>query len=429
MNSILSYFNNLSVRKYLFNTSWLLVEQVLRIISSLFIGIWLARYLGPEQFGLLSYSMGYIAILTGVTKLGLDSIIVRELISNSNDKDAYLGTAFWLKLISAIFSILLLLFILPNNSFRDSNYLIIILSFTFIFQSFEVIEFYFQSQVYGKLTSICKISQLIIGSLIKIYLLVIKAKLVWFVILISFEAFLLAIVYFLAFKYNSSIRFLNKFNFNIAKQLLSDSWPLLFAGLGFTIFSNIDVIMIKRLLDDSSAGIYSAANKLSTVWYFIPGLVLNSIMPAIVGVKKNLFEFKKRTYFVTRMLVLFATTLAIITSIFSNEIIYFTFKNEFNGSTDILIVLVWINVLFFFNACWNFWLIIKNKTIYVLYSNLLIALLNVIFNIFFIPIFGALGAAYAIIISFLISMIILSFLDNDLRPLFYNSIGLGFLKP
>ena len=172
MNSILSYFNNLSVRKYLFNTSWLLIEQVLRIISSLFIGIWLARYLGPEQFGLLSYSMGYIAILTGVTKLGLDSIIVRELISNSNDKDAYLGTAFWLKLISAIFSILLLLFILPNNSFRDSNYLIIILSFTFIFQSFEVIEFYFQSQVYGKLTSICKISQLIIGSLIKIYLLV-----------------------------------------------------------------------------------------------------------------------------------------------------------------------------------------------------------------------------------------------------------------
>ena len=47
-------------RKYFANTSWLLGERILRMVISLFVGIYVARYLGPERYGLLSYSVSFV---------------------------------------------------------------------------------------------------------------------------------------------------------------------------------------------------------------------------------------------------------------------------------------------------------------------------------------------------------------------------------
>ena len=47
-------------RKYFVNTSWLLGERILRMAVSLLVGIYVARYLGPERFGLLSYALCFV---------------------------------------------------------------------------------------------------------------------------------------------------------------------------------------------------------------------------------------------------------------------------------------------------------------------------------------------------------------------------------
>ena len=428
-NRIYSLSSNAKFRKYFFNTSWSLADQVLRIFTGFFIGFWVARYLGPEQYGVLNYSLGFIAILGSLSKLGLDSIVIRELIAFPDKKNDYLGTSFWLKLISSIFFISILFFWLGiNKSQKNESYLLMILSISWVFQSFEVVDYYFQSQVLSKITSICKIFQLLISTLLKIYLLYVQADLIWFVVLISFEAFLLALFYFTAFKIKTNFQFFTNFKLEIAQKLLRDSWPLLLSGISFTIFTNIDVLMIKIMLNDTSVGIYSAAYRLTSLWLFIPGLVLQSVMPALVKVKSDINEFFKRLHKITGLLLWFSIFLAALTTFFSNEIISYTFKSDYRESADILIILIWINVLIFFNSCWNFKHIIRNKTKMVFYFHSTVAFLITIFNVLFILRFGVIGAAYAIILSLITSMIIFSFFDREMTPHFFKSLFFGIIK-
>lgn len=140
--------------RYFANTSWLFAEKVLRMIVGLFVGIWVARYLGPEQFGLFSYAQSFVALFAAIATLGLDGIVVRELVKDENRRDELIGTSFWLKLMGAI-AVLLLLAIAINFTSNDhyTNVLVFIIASATIFQAFNVVDFYFQAQVLSK---ICK---------------------------------------------------------------------------------------------------------------------------------------------------------------------------------------------------------------------------------------------------------------------------------
>ena len=72
--------------KYFKNTSWLFAEKIIRMMVGLFIGIWVARYLGPEQFGLFSYAVSFVGLFTAISTLGLDTIVVRELVKNESNR-------------------------------------------------------------------------------------------------------------------------------------------------------------------------------------------------------------------------------------------------------------------------------------------------------------------------------------------------------
>lgn len=67
--------NHAGFIRYFKNTCWMMGEQFLRIIAGVFVGIWVARYLGPEQFGLFSYVLAFTAIFGGIAKLGLNGIV------------------------------------------------------------------------------------------------------------------------------------------------------------------------------------------------------------------------------------------------------------------------------------------------------------------------------------------------------------------
>ncbi|ENM3912220.1 flippase, partial [Vibrio cholerae] len=283
---IQSIFKHQGFLRYFKNTSWLIAEQFLRIIAGLLVGIWVARYLGPQQFGLFSYALAFTAIFAGIAKLGLDGIIVRELINYPDKRDAYLGTAFWLKVMGSIIVMLLMAAVIPfTNNDATTNLFIFIIACGLVFQSFEVVEFYFQSQVLAKLISICKIIQLSLSSLIKIYLVITESELIWFVLVTTFDTLSLAICYFLAYRLQKRNLFYTCFDFSIAKRLLKDSWSLIFSSIVVMIYMRIDQIMIKQMLGEYEVGIYSAAVRLSEAWYFLPTLITASLFPAILNAK------------------------------------------------------------------------------------------------------------------------------------------------
>ncbi|MDP2894086.1 MAG: flippase [Sulfurimonas sp.] len=407
--------------KYFKNTAWLFGEKILRMVVGLFVGIWVARYLGPEQFGLFSYAQSFVGLFTAIATLGLDGIVVRELVKDETRRDELIGTAFWLKLMGA-FAVLLILAIAVNFTSNDhaTNIIVFIVASATVFQAFNVVDFYFQSKVLSKYIVYANVISMFFSSLVKIALILNDAPLVAFAWVVLFDSFVLAcgFVYF----YIKNRRIDWKFKKATAVDLLRDSWPLIIGSMSFVIFSNIDNIMIKELLNEYYVGIYTAAYKLVTLWYFLPGLVLNSLFPSIVGVYSNKNLFHKRILMISTLLVWAAIFVFIIYQLFENEIISATYGERYAESGELLNLLGLVNILIFYNSIWNQWMMIENKTKRILAFHVFTAIFNIVFNYFLIENYGVIGAVYALLLSLSCSYLIFGFYDRRVLKLFISSI-------
>ena len=274
-------------RRYFANTSWLMGHRVLSIVVALFVGVYVARYLGPERFGLLSYAMSFVGLFTALATLGLDGIMVRELVKTPERRDELLGTAFWLKAGGAILMWVGITAAIPfTNNDTQTNILIAIIAFGVIFQAFNVIDFNYQAEVKSKYVVYAHLASLIISSVIKLVLVWIAAPLVWFACVFLLDAVLLAVGMTAMYLKNTGKVWYWKWRWETAKELLRDSWPLILSGMVISIYMKIDQVMIKEMLGAEQVGLYAAAVRLSEVWYFIPIVVTSSLFPAIINAKK-----------------------------------------------------------------------------------------------------------------------------------------------
>ncbi len=171
-----------SRRKIIANSAWLLADKILRLGSALFVGVWVARYLGPEQFGLFNYAVAFVSLFGTLATLGLDSIIVRDIVREPSCKDEILGTAFVLKLISGIATLLLTIgtisLLRPNDNL--TRWLVAIMAAGLILQSFDIIDFWFQSQVQSKYTVYARNTAFVSISIVKVALIQMRAPLIAF---------------------------------------------------------------------------------------------------------------------------------------------------------------------------------------------------------------------------------------------------------
>ena len=414
--------------KYFKNTSWLFGEKILRMIVGLFVGVWVARYLGPEKFGLFSYAQSFVGLFTAFATLGLDGIVVRELVKDETRCDELIGTAFWLKLMGA-FGVLFILAFAVNFTSNDSytNTLVFIIASATIFQSFNVVDMYFQSKVMGKYVVFTNIISLLLSSILKVVLILYNAPLIAFAWVILFDSFVLACG-FIYFYYKNHLLFKLKnlkFNRLTAIDLLRDSWPLMAGGMSFIVFSNIDNIMLHELLNNVAVGVYSAAYRLVTLWYFLPGLILSSFMPSLILSSQNKKLFFDRIRYVSSFLIWFAAILAILYNLFGEDLIKLTYGVQYKETIGVMNILIFVNILIFFNSIWNYWMIIENKTKRTLVFHFITAFLNIILNLVLIPIYGTTGAAYALLISLTLTFALYFIYSKEIFYLFLSSIFFG----
>ena len=171
--------------KYFKNTSWLFGEKILRMVVGLFVGIWVARYLGPEQFGLFSYVQSFVGLFAVFITLGLDAIVVKELLNKNDDNSILMGTTFFLKFIGFIIMFFIIITAVQfTNNENLANILIYIVAFSVVFQSFNVIDFYFQSKVLSKYVVLSNSVSLFLSSVVKILLILNEAPLIGFAVVI-----------------------------------------------------------------------------------------------------------------------------------------------------------------------------------------------------------------------------------------------------
>ena len=396
--------NHDGFKRYFANTGWMFAGQMFSLLVSFFIGAWLARYLGPENYGVLSYAVAFVGLFGFIASLGVDGILNRELVKFPEKRDELLGTAFRLKLIGG--AIALVLAIASAFIFQTSpliRLLIILFSFTFVLQAINVISTYFQSEVKSKNNVKALLFATIISSLLKVGVILLDKGVIWIVIVFVLDSVWQGIGFVTAYKKFGLKVKKWKFNKNLSKEILNNSWPLMLASAAVFIYLRIDQVMIGVMLGNYEVGLYAVAVKLAEVWYFIPGIICASIFPAIINAKKTSHEmYKRRLKNLYILMVVISVVIAIPISLLAKPIIYILFGSSYLESVGILRIYIWSSLGLFLNAGVSQYLMSENMVKTIFWLNFLAMLFNIALNFVFIPIFGLLGAAWATLISYMI---------------------------
>jgi O-antigen/teichoic acid export membrane protein len=296
-----------------------------------------------------------------------------------------------------------------------------------IFQPFEVVDFYFQSKVLSKFVSICKLIQLTISSLIKIFLIYIDSGLFWFVIVSLIDQITLAATLYLAYRCQKIGMYFKHFNRHVAKKLLIDSWPLVLSGLAVMIYMRTDQIMIKEMLGEKEVGLYSAATRISEIWYFVPILITNSIFPAILNVKKDSPKYLFRLRVLFSVLVWIGILVAAITAFIYDWLIIFLYGQDYQQAGQVLMIHIWGGIFVALGAASGSWFVSENLQRYALYRTLLGASVNIALNFALIPKYGILGAAIGTVVAQSVAALFFDILTAKTRVLFFTKLKSIFL--
>ena len=406
-------------------------EQVLRIIAGLFVGIYVARYLGPEQFGVYSYAAAFVALFGTIARLGLDGIVVRDLVNHPQERDVYLGTAFWLKLIGAFVTLgLLAIAVQFTSNDATTNLYIFIIASGLIFQSFDVVDFHFQSKVLSKYVSIAKLVQLALSSVLKLYFILTQADLFWFVLVSLVDQITLALSLAFAYWRQKIGSFFLSFNLGAAKTMLRNAWPLILSGIAISLYMRIDQIMIKEMLGEREVGLYSAAIRLSEAWYFVPVIITTSLFPAIVNAKKISQElYNKRLQRLYFIMFYFAVVVALPVTFMAESIVVTLYGTHYQDAGIVLTVHIWAGVFVGLGVVNGQWFLAENLQQLATLNTLIGAAANVILNYFLIPIYGITGAAFATFASYGVSAYLTLFLYKKTRGRFYEITSAIFSSP
>lgn len=394
-------------RRYAANTSWLFAEKIFRMFIGLFVGIWIARYLGPEKFGLLSYAQSFVGLFTAIATLGLDGIVVRELVKDESRRDELLGTAFWLKLMGAL-AVLFILAIAVNFTSNDSytNTLVFIIASATIFQSFNVIDLYFQANVMGKFITYANTVSLFLSSVVKVVLILFEAPLVAFAWAVVFDSVVLAMGYlYFYIKNDSKFNILNwRFNKQTAISLLKDSWPLILSGIVILIYMRIDQVMIKEIMNAEAVGQYAAAVRISESWYFIPTVIASSLFPAIINAKKVSEElYYARLQKLYALMEWIAIAIALPMTFLSDWVIYLLYGKQYSQAGSVLMIHIWTGVFVASGVVTGRVVVINNKQVNGLIATVFGAVSNITLNLLMIPKYGLQGAAIAMMLAQIVS--------------------------
>jgi polysaccharide transporter, PST family len=389
--------------KIIANTFWLMADNILRMGVGLIVGVWVARYLGPSQFGLINYAISIAGMFSVIARAGLDEIIIRDLVRDTASKDEILGTGFAVKLASGSLAFVLSVCTILSIPSKDPStpLLVSIIALSLVFQSLDTIDLWFQSQVRSKNTVYAKNVAYLTIAAVKILLITQKAPLMAFAIAtfaeIALSSINLAIVYRLA-GYSFKVW---KASFALAIKFLHQSWPNILTGLSITVYMRIDQIMLGNMVGNDAVGNYAVGVRLAEIWYFIPGAIVSSIAPKIFQSKQESQElYNDRIQKALNLLVMIMYTISIGITCFSKPIITTLYGASYTSSSTILAIYVWSGVFVSLGLIRNTWVTTEGLFKFGSVTTFIGSAINVILNLILIPRYASVGAAMATVISY-----------------------------
>lgn len=388
-------------KKIFSNIVWSFGGKIVNMASALLVGILVARYLGPENYGLMNYVISYVAIFTVLSNFGLDNIEIRELSRQNDKRDTILGTCFIIRLVCSLIAYLIIaisLFVYKTDSFTTAMILVYALSmFT---NTGNIFRNYFTSIVENKYIVKTEITRTVIGAAIKIILLCVKAPVEYFIFAQLFDTILVTGGYY--YSYKSFVGSVKKWIFDkeIVPFLLKESFPLVLSGAAVIIYQRIDQVMIGNLLNNTEVGYFATAGKFVDLILFLPMVLVQTVTPLLVRAKEKspeTYEAKKRAF--VSITTWTSMIIAAIVSMLSYWLIMYTFGSKYALSIPVLQIMAFKAVGMALSASGGQIIIMERIQKWAFIRNLLGCVLCVILNYLLIPKYGIIGSAAVTIIT------------------------------
>ncbi len=396
-------WNKDGFKKYFHNTGWLFAARGASFLTSFFTIAIVARYLGPENLGKLSYAQSFVSILSVFAALGIDQILYRDLVAHPDKENEILGTAISSKLFFGLLAFIVaiaLSYALDNEPIL--TVLIGITAFTFLINPLGTIGILFQAQVQAKHSSQIGIFLAFFIPALKLLIIFFDKGIIYFSLVLVVEALITTL--WSLYIYVSKLH-LNplawRFRFSVLKELMHDSWPFLFAGVFSYIYARIDQVMLQHYLGSSAVGLYDTAVKISNIWSFFPALIISSLFPAIVQAKKHSREqYLERYGYLTLLITFITLSITVFVFLTAKPIILLLFGEQYIESIPLLRIYIWSGAIAIMGILVQQYLVTENKGWIHLVFTIIGAALNITLNLILIPRYGMSGAAIATLFSY-----------------------------
>ena len=406
------------------NASWIIGCKIAQSVLSLVISMLTARFLGPENFGIINYAMSLAAFAVPVMQLGLTSILVREIVAYPEKEGETLGTSMVMTTVSGFLSVIGVtsFALVANAGERDTIIVCALYSLVLVAQALEIMQYWFQAKYLSKYTSIIMLVAYLVTTAYKIFLLATGKQVWWFALSYTIDYALIAVGLIVVYAKKGEQKL--RFSFKRAGEMFSRSKYYIVSDLMIVVFAQISKVLLKFMVDDAAVGYYSAAITCVGLTGFVFSAIIDSMRPLILqsrgknkGKSRKIYE---RNIKILYSIVIFSSLAqAIVFFFFPKLIIGVLYGNDYMGAVLVLQIVGWYVPFSYIGSIRNIWILAEGKQKYLWVINLMGAIFNTVANLIFISLGGIVGAAIVALATQIFTNVITGYI---IKPIRYNNV-------
>ncbi|SDT86307.1 flippase [Desulfobacula phenolica] len=407
-------FDTKKIKIIVNNIIYLVSGNIASLILGFLFNIYIAKNLGASEYGVFSTVEAFVALFGFLVFEGYQKVAIRECCKNTeklvNIIESILGIKIVLSLLGVFCTIIASLF------FNYTQTLIIyisVFSFNLLFGSISSML-----QVVYHVNS--KMKYIAYTDLIRKLIYILSAgTCVWFkggvkylIIFFTISTFLDIFINLYVIKKVFSISFSVKNLFVYKFNIIFFKEAFVFSLLGFIGYFHrtIDITMLSWMVLSEGVGFYSAASRLIMPLHLLGRVTKVALFPQFMEIFKTQKTIKASHLFkISGLIAICMIPIALFISIFSEQIIFYTFGEDFLGSAEVLKYLSWMIPFGILALPFSVSMTANHHEKKMIMPNILRSASNVILNFILIKKYGYMGAVYSTVITYFWYHIIINF--------------------
>ncbi|PML20706.1 hypothetical protein BCT82_03625 [Vibrio breoganii] len=313
--------------KYIKNSLWLIIDKFFLLFCGLVVTAIVARYLGPEQMGKLSYGLVFSVLCTTISQWGASYTIFNIAVNDRAKATSLISKTLKTRLFIYLLSWSIVSFYLYSTLVYEDFVLVSLVCLSSIFLGLDIYQFYFNATLQSKINAKPSMLAKSITMLMRVFFVLMGLNIYWFIIPLVVEG---AIIFYLKYKV------LNKEpkptdDENSHNVYFKSGLLFLSSSVLVFVYSKINQLVLKEYTSFEELGLYSVGLALAGAWVFIPLSIGTSYLTKALKTQKD------EDFAFTYLLVLLVS-MPIILFIFlaSKYVVLFTFGEQYEAVSPIL---------------------------------------------------------------------------------------------